>query len=103
MFLKLRLVLILRWNNVYSNWLKFQDRIVKRHLVGIDMDEPVSKTISQKYKNAASWHTPMDIDSVYDHKWHVVTKHVVQPSFADMEENPRCRSAKLRCAIKNDV
>ncbi|CAL8111508.1 unnamed protein product [Orchesella dallaii] len=78
-----------------------EDRIVKRHLTGIDMDEPVSRTISQKYRNAASWHEPMDIDSIFDRKWNVVTKHVVAPSFNDTLINPRCRSAKLRCATKN--
>jgi len=78
-----------------------EDRIVKRHLVGIDMDEPVSRTISQKYRNAASWHTPMDIESIFDRKWNVLTKHVVAPSFNDTLINPRCRSAKLRCATKN--
>lgn len=66
------------------------------------MNEPVSRSISQKYKNAASWHTPMDLDSVFDNKWFQLTKHVVQPTFAEVERNPRCRSAKLRCAIKNE-
>jgi len=77
-----------------------EDRIVKRHIVGIDMDEPVSKTLSQKYKNAASWHEPMDVNSIFDHKWNPMTKHVVAPPFKDVEKNPRCRSAKLRCATK---
>jgi 16S rRNA C1402 N4-methylase RsmH len=78
-----------------------EDRIVKRHMVGIDMDEPVSRSISQKYKNAASWHFPLDVDSIFDHKWTPMTKHVVAPSFKDVENNPRCRSAKLRIATKN--
>jgi 16S rRNA (cytosine1402-N4)-methyltransferase len=30
----------------------------------------------------------------------VLTKHVVQPSEREMAENPRSRSAKLRCAEK---
>jgi len=78
-----------------------EDRIVKRHMVGIHMDEPISRTISQKYKNAASWHTPMDVENVFDHKWVPTTKHVVAPTFEEVEMNPRCRSAKLRCAKKN--
>jgi 16S rRNA (cytosine1402-N4)-methyltransferase len=28
----------------------------------------------------------------------ILTKHVIQPSEVEMEQNPRSRSAKLRCA-----
>lgn len=66
------------------------------------MDEPVSKTISQKYKNSANWHLQTSAD-VFDHKWTPLTKHVVQPKFQEIERNPRSRSAKLRIATKNIV
>lgn len=80
-----------------------QDRVVKRHLVGIDMDEPISKSMSQKYRNALNWHSANEVDKIFDKKWTSVNKHVVVPTFAEIEENPRSRSAKLRCAIKNEA
>lgn len=70
-------------------------------MVGIDMDEPVSKTLSQKYRNAAKWHTKDEIEEIFSKKWNVITKHVHVPSLVEVEQNPRSRSAKLRCAHKN--
>jgi len=77
-----------------------EDRIVKRHMIGIDMDEPVSRTMSQKYRNAASWHNQQEFDKFFAKKWNVVNKHVLVPSLEEVHRNPRSRSAKLRCAIK---
>lgn len=84
---------------IHSN---LQDRVVKRHLIGIDMDEPVSRSMSQKYRNALNWHTADQIQEIFDRKWSVVNKHVLIPTFDEVEQNPRSRSAKLRCATKNE-
>ncbi|CAG7831088.1 unnamed protein product [Allacma fusca] len=78
-----------------------EDRIVKRHLVGINMDEPVTKTLSQKYLNSLNIPNFCEVDEVYDKRWSVVTKHVLNPTFYEVKMNPRARSAKLRCASKN--
>jgi len=78
-----------------------EDRIVKRHFTGINMDEPISRSMSQKYRNALEWHTLDSINSIFDKKWSVLNKHVCVPTVEEVEENPRSRSAKLRCAIKN--
>jgi len=45
-----------------------EDRIVKRHFTGINMDEPISKSMSQKYRNALEWHTLDSINSIFDKK-----------------------------------
>jgi 16S rRNA C1402 N4-methylase RsmH len=72
-------------------------------MVGIDMDEPVSKTLSQKYRNAGKWHTKDEMEEIFSKKWNMETKHVHAPSSTEVEQNPRSRSAKLRCAYKNVV
>jgi len=77
-----------------------EDRIIKRHFVGIEMDEPVTKTLSQKYQNAAKYHKLEEVDSIFSKKWAVDNKHVHTPSPSEVEQNPRSRSAKLRCARK---
>jgi len=77
-----------------------EDRIVKRHLLGINMDEPISKSLSQKYRNASSWHTEESLDEIFDKRWSLVNKHVLVPTNEEIGFNPRSRSAKLRCARK---
>jgi receptor-type tyrosine-protein phosphatase gamma len=79
-----------------------EDRIIKRHFVGIEMDEPVTQKLSQKYQNAAKTHNMDEIDKIFSKKWIVDNKHVLVPSSSEIEQNPRSRSAKLRCAHKND-
>ena len=90
-------VLVLRVNM----YVVLQDRIVKRHLIGIEMNEPVAQTISQKYLNSLNTPSKEDVENVFNKKWSVVTKHVVSPTFYEVKMNPRSRSAKLRCATKN--
>lgn len=77
-----------------------QDRIVKRHTVGIDLDEPVTQKLSQKYRNPGKVHTETELKEIFAKKWNVITKHVQPPSDIEVEQNPRSRSAKLRCATK---
>ena len=74
---------------------------MKRHLVGIDMDEPVTQKLSLKYRTPVKYHSAEEVDSIFNKKWAVVTKHVHVPSFTEVEQNPRSRSVKLRCAYKN--
>ncbi|XP_035221475.1 probable methyltransferase-like protein 15 homolog isoform X1 [Stegodyphus dumicola] len=78
-----------------------EDRVVKRHFLGIDMDEPVSQSLSQKYANAALWHAKAEIDELYSKRWTPLYKHVIKPSSEEVAANPRSRSAKLRAALKN--
>ncbi|OQR67215.1 putative methyltransferase protein 15-like [Tropilaelaps mercedesae] len=74
-----------------------EDRIVKRHFAGVDMSEPISHSLSQKYRNAAGWHQPEELVQ----KWLPVFQHAVQPTEDEIERNPRSRSAKLRAALRN--
>ncbi|XP_003739018.1 probable methyltransferase-like protein 15 [Galendromus occidentalis] len=74
-----------------------EDRIVKRHFQGIDLDEPASQSISQKYKNSTAWHSEAEIVKT----WIPIPKFIA-PSPDEVERNPRSRSAKLRVAEKID-
>ncbi|GBO41922.1 putative methyltransferase-like protein 15, partial [Araneus ventricosus] len=77
-----------------------EDRIVKRHFLGIHMDEPVSHTLRQKYKNAFAYHSLEDVNEVTAKRWHPLHKNVITPTSDEIESNPRSRSAKLRVAEK---
>ncbi|KAG8193558.1 hypothetical protein JTE90_000198 [Oedothorax gibbosus] len=77
-----------------------EDRVVKRQILGIDMDEPVTHTISQKLKNASIFHSVSDVDKVLHKKWNPLYKHVITPSDEEINSNPRSRSAKFRAAEK---
>lgn len=77
-----------------------EDRIVKRHLIDIDINEPVSSTISQKCKNAALWYSKQNMNDLMTKHWWCINKKVVIPTEEEVEFNPRSRSAKLRAAIK---
>lgn len=78
-----------------------EDRIIKRHIQGVDMDDPVSQSLSQKYDNATVTYTRLDIENMYSNRWIPLYKHVLKPSKEEVDSNPRSRSAKLRAAVKN--
>lgn len=79
-----------------------EDRIVKRHLLGIDMDERIcSGSLTQKYKSVGRWHNQDEVMSVYSNLWTPINKKVLVPTPDEVAANPRSRSAKLRAAIKN--
>lgn len=77
-----------------------EDRIIKRHILGIDLDEPVNQRLSQKYQNATVWYTETAIENLYSNRWTSMYKHVLKPTAEEIENNPRSRSAKLRAAVK---
>lgn len=76
-----------------------EDRIVKRHFQGVDVDEPVSKSIAQRHRNAAVWHSPEEMAAEGRRLWRPLGP-LLLPSVAEVERNPRSRSAKLRVAEK---
>ncbi|CAN7999093.1 unnamed protein product [Ixodes hexagonus] len=76
-----------------------EDRLVKRHFQGVDLDEPVSTSISQKYRNAATWHGREEMEVARRRLWEPVGT-LGLPSAEEVELNPRSRSAKLRVATK---
>jgi len=75
-----------------------EDRIVKRHMMGIDLDEKISPTMSMKYKNAGAWHSQGVMDDVMNRPWEPIYKKVIFPNEEEVSRNPRSRSAKLRAA-----
>lgn len=77
-----------------------EDRIIKRQILGVDMDEPVCQRLRQKYDNAGVWYTEIDLNSMYSNKWVPIYKHVIKPTAEEVQCNPRSRSAKLRAAVK---
>ncbi|XP_014284603.1 probable methyltransferase-like protein 15 homolog [Halyomorpha halys] len=75
-----------------------EDRIVKRHLTGShDTD---AGEVSLKYVSYSKCFDKTDINEIKQTNWLLTTKHVVLPSKAEVDSNPRSRSAKLRAAIK---
>lgn len=76
-----------------------EDTIVKRHILG-NLVENVANPLPLKYANHSLIHEKEVISCLMESNWESLTRHVVIPSFAEIEENPRSRSAKLRAAIK---
>lgn len=80
-----------------------EDRIVKRHFQGVDVDEPVSGSIAQKYRNCSLWHSSEEMAAERQRIWQPVgAAQPMLPSDNEVCFNPRSRSAKLRVAEKVD-
>ncbi|XP_064480676.1 12S rRNA N4-methylcytidine methyltransferase-like isoform X2 [Ornithodoros turicata] len=78
-----------------------EDRVVKRHFQDVDIDEPVSTSISQKYRNATKWHNVDEMEKERIRVWQPVKNaRLILPTDDEVYENPRSRSAKLRVAEK---
>ncbi|XP_055619594.1 probable methyltransferase-like protein 15 homolog [Toxorhynchites rutilus septentrionalis] len=76
-----------------------EDTIVKRHLMGNVLDGVVNE-LPLKYSSHTISHGRDVMEAVMTSDWRQLTKQVVVPSFDEVEENPRSRSAKLRAAIR---
>lgn len=79
-----------------------EDRIVKRHFTGVDIDEPIVRRLSQHSRNRANILDKIDdleaLDKCKD--WRPLFRHVVLPSTEEVTINARSRSAKLRAATR---
>ena len=78
-----------------------EDRIVKRHFHGIDMDEDFNMSIGDRVRNAGKVHTEEELKQILRKKWTPVSKKVIVPTEEEQITNPRSRSAKLRAAMKS--
>lgn len=79
-----------------------EDTIVKRHILGQTIEHSVSK-LPQKYINYSKCHNLDDLSDALSSIWRMVHKHVITPTEEEVSVNPRCRSAKLRAAVKASV
>ncbi|RWS30184.1 putative methyltransferase-like protein 15 [Leptotrombidium deliense] len=77
-----------------------EDRLVKRHFTGIDIDDPISQSISQKITNRFNSPTLEEVNEFVSRKWLPINKHVITPEEEEILANPRSRSAKLRIALR---
>ena len=77
-----------------------EDRIVKQHLVGSEIDDEKSNSFTQREWNALEISKPEQINKFFNKKWKSLTKHVVLPTEEEVLSNPRSRSAKLRVAMR---
>ncbi|RZC40780.1 Methyltransf 5 domain containing protein [Asbolus verrucosus] len=75
-----------------------EDTIVKRHLLG-NLIANTANPLPLKYSSHS-----FDIDNVVkdvmESNWFSLNKHVLVPKYEEIENNPRCRSAKLRAAVR---
>ncbi|XP_073514173.1 12S rRNA N(4)-cytidine methyltransferase METTL15 isoform X2 [Phyllobates terribilis] len=85
-----------------------EDRIVKRFLCGIRMDEKPNLSARHRIRQGNRECTEADDDDddeqfpnlQHNQAWKILQRKVLTPEFQDVLENPRGRSAKLRAAIK---
>jgi len=77
-----------------------EDRIVKRHFHGIDIDAKVNLSISELLRDPAVTHSAEYLQTVMKARWQAVSRNIVTPTDAEIAANPRARSAKLRAAWK---
>lgn len=78
-----------------------EDTIVKRHIHGHVIGGKVN-TLPLKYISQFMATDKEILDEMMDSKWQSLYKHVLTPSYDEIELNPRSRSAKLRAAIKKE-
>ncbi|XP_053696617.1 probable methyltransferase-like protein 15 homolog [Sabethes cyaneus] len=76
-----------------------EDTIVKRHVMGNIMGDMANK-LPLRYNSHTICHEQEVMESVMRSPWHQLTKPVVLPSYEEVEENPRSRSAKLRAVVR---
>ncbi|XP_071974667.1 12S rRNA N(4)-cytidine methyltransferase METTL15 isoform X2 [Engystomops pustulosus] len=82
-----------------------EDRIVKRFLFGIPMDEKPNLSARHRIRQGQRDFMDVDDDEQFTNPppnlaWKILQRKVLKPEQQDVLENPRGRSAKLRAAIK---
>ncbi len=77
-----------------------EDRIVKRHFTGIDMNDPIEQSYGQKHYSSLEIPSEKEINKVLSKNWKPINKHVILPTDDEILINPRSRSAKLRIATR---
>lgn len=76
-----------------------EDTIVKRHILGNVIENCVNP-LPLKYSSHTLNIENEVVEKLMESNWMSLSKHVVVPTEEEVESNPRCRSAKLRAAIR---
>lgn len=77
-----------------------EDRIVKRHFHGINMDETINMSINAKLRSSSVVYSKEYLEAAMERRWEPHSRKLTEPSEAEVEANPRSRSAKMRSATK---
>ncbi len=77
-----------------------EDRIIKRHFHGIDMDERFNMGHSANFRENKTDFSEDEIAVFASKRWEPLSKKVLKPDEEEISVNPRARSAKLRAARK---
>ncbi|XP_074660857.1 putative methyltransferase-like protein 15 homolog [Tubulanus polymorphus] len=78
-----------------------EDRIVKRHFHGIDMDKRFNAGIGDHLQNSAFTFSNETMSGLMKRKrWSPISRKVTSATDDEIVANPRSRSAKLRAAVK---
>uniref|UniRef100_A0A0K8SRL9 Methyltransferase-like protein 15 n=1 Tax=Lygus hesperus TaxID=30085 RepID=A0A0K8SRL9_LYGHE len=77
-----------------------EDRIVKNHFSGNDLDNNEARSAALKLRDYSTTVDGSDKWKLYNGEWAKLFKNTVTPSDSEIRENPRSRSAKLRAAVK---
>lgn len=78
-----------------------EDTIVKRHIQG-QVVQGVANAVALKYVSQMEICEENIIENFMKSMWRPLYKHVIIPSPKEVDLNPRCRSAKLRAAVKTN-
>ncbi|GFR73440.1 ribosomal RNA small subunit methyltransferase H [Elysia marginata] len=81
-----------------------EDRIIKRHFHGLDMDAPGSQAVKDHFRNARVSFDVTEVQKQFleGKRWQPLSKKVTGPTEEECLTNPRARSAKLRAALRLD-
>jgi len=77
-----------------------EDRIVKRHFHGIDIDAKANMSVTDRLKDPSVTHSADYLHKLMKTRWDPVSRNIVTPTESEISDNPRARSAKLRAARK---
>ncbi|GFO18149.1 ribosomal RNA small subunit methyltransferase h [Plakobranchus ocellatus] len=79
-----------------------EDRIIKRHFHGLDMDCAGNQTVRDHFRNASLSFNVGEIQKqiLQGKAWQPLSKKVACPTEVECLVNPRARSAKLRAAVR---
>jgi 16S rRNA C1402 N4-methylase RsmH len=77
-----------------------EDRVVKRHFQGQDMDERANMSVTDRHRNPSVLHSADDLNALLRKRWRPAWKGARVPADEEVLHNPRSRSAKFRAAWK---